>query len=179
MGLPLIGRDILVALADVLAGRHRRRYEHWIDIRAPSEIVWQMLKSRELVFEGTLPLRIVGAPVPGRPGLERVQIQAGKTKLEMLTRIVDERPGAAILYQLLPEGTDPVLIEGDDDYIGFVLTETDKGTRLDLTRETSPRHWISRLTIPMGLRSGARRYKRKAETMLREVMEHAPEPGHG
>jgi hypothetical protein len=97
----------------------------------------------------------------------------------MLTRIVDERPGTAILYQLLPEGTDAALIEGDDDYIGFVLTDTEKGTRLDLTRETSPRHWISRLTIPMGLRSGARRYKRKAESLLREALQRAPEPGRG
>jgi hypothetical protein len=100
-----------------------------------------------------------------------VQIQAGSTRLQMLTRIVDERPGAAILYEVLPEGTDPVLIEGDNDYIGFVLIETAKGTRLDLTRETSPRHWISRLTVPMGLRSGARRYKRKAEAMLLKTMQ--------
>ena len=174
-----IGRDIVVALADSLFGPDRRRYEHSIDIRAPREIVWEMLKSRDLVFEGALPLRIVGSPVPGQPGVEKVQIQAGKSRLEMLTRIIDERPGAAILYHLLPEGTDPVLVEGDDDYIGFVLTETDKGTRLDLTRETSPRHWISRMTIPMGLRSGARRYKRKAESLLREIMDRAPEPGHG
>lgn len=179
MRLLHIGRDIVIALADMLGGRNRRRYEHWIDIRAPREIVWRMLKSRDLVFEGTLPLRIVGRAVPGRPDVERVEIQAGKTQLEMLTRIVDERPGTAILYELLPEGTDPVLIEGDDDFIGFVLTDTAKGTRLNLTRETSPRHWISRMTIPMGLRSGARRYKRKAEAILRETMDQAPEPGHG
>jgi hypothetical protein len=179
MRLLHIGRDVLVALADTMGGRNRRRYEHWIDIRAPREIVWSMLKSRDLAFEGTLPLRIVGRAVPGRPGVEHVDIQAGNTRLQMLTRIVDERPGTAILYELLPEGTDPVLIEGDDDFIGFVLTDTAKGTRLDLTRETSPRHWISRLTIPMGLRSGARRYKRKAEAMLREIMDRAPEPGHG
>ena len=91
-------------------------------------------------------------------------------RLQMLTRIVDERPGQAILYQLLPEETDPALIEGDDDYIGFVLIDTPEGTRLDLIRETSPKHWLSRLTVPMGLRSGARRYKRKAEAMLLEAI---------
>lgn len=167
MGLLQIGGDVLVAVADVASGRPRRRFEHWIDIQAPRDIVWRMLKSRDIVFEGRLPLRVVGEDVPGRPGIERVHILAGKVRLEMLTRIVEERPGEAILYQLMPEGTDAALIEGDDDYVGFVLIETPGGTRLDLTRETSPRHWLSRLTVPMGLRSGARRYKRKAEVMAR------------
>jgi len=179
MGLLRLGRDILLAAADTFVGRKRRRYEHSVDIRATRDIVWKMLKSRDLVFEGPLPIRIMGEPVPGQPGLERVHIVAGKTRLTMLTRIVDERPGVAILYQLLPEGTDPALIEGDDDYVGFVLTDLDQGTRLDLTRETSPRSWLSRLTVPMGLRSGGRRYKRKAEAMLREALEHTPEPGTG
>jgi hypothetical protein len=173
MGLLRLGGDLIVAVADVARGRTRRRFEHSIDIRAPREIVWQMLKSRDIVFGDRLPIRVFGEEVQGRPGIERVQIQAGSTRLQMLTRIVDERPGEAILYQILLEETDAVLIEGDDDYIGFVLIETPKGTRLDLTRETSPLHWISRLTVPMGLRSGARRYKRKAEAMLLETMQQA------
>jgi hypothetical protein len=179
MGLLEFGRDVVVALGDTLGGCTRRRYEHWIDIRAPREIVWDMLKAREIVFEGRLPVRIVGDPIAGQPGLERIQILAGAARLQMVTRILDERPGTAILYQLVPDGTDTALIEGEDDYIGFVLTETDRGTRLDLTRETTPLRWISRLTIPMGLRSGARRYKRKAEAMLREAMAPATEAGHG
>ncbi|MGE0769050.1 MAG: hypothetical protein AB7L90_21615 [Hyphomicrobiaceae bacterium] len=179
MGLISLGGDILLALADTATGRKRRRYEHWVDIRSPREIVWEMLKSRDLVFDGPLPIRVIGEPVPGAQDLERVQIVAGSTRLVMLTRIVDERPGSAILYQLLPEGTDPALIEGDDDYVGFVLTDLANGTRLHLTRETSPRGLLSRLTVPMGLRSGGLRYKRKAEAMLRQALEQAPEPGSG
>lgn len=170
MGLFQLAGDLVFALSDTVTGRRRRRYEYGIDIKAPPEIVWSMLKARDIVFEGRFPLRIVGEPVPGQAGLERVHILAGEMRLQMLTRIVDERPGEAILYQLLPEGTDAALVEGDDDYVGFVLTETPSGTRLDLTREASPRRWLSRLTIPMGMRSGARRYKRKAEAMFREAM---------
>jgi hypothetical protein len=179
MGLLQIGGDIALALVDTLSGRKRRRYEHWVDIRAPREIVWDMLKARDLVFEGPLPIRVVGSPVPGRPGFERVEIEAGRAHLTMLTRIVDERPGSAILYQLLPEGTDPALIEGEDDYVGFVLTDLPHGTRLNLTRETSPRSCLSRISIPLGLRSGGRRYKRKAEAMLRAALACSPEPGTG
>lgn len=174
MSLILLLRDLIVALFDIVSGRARRRYEHSIDIRASRSVVWDMLKARDIVFDGLFPLRVVGEPVPGRPGLERVHILAGATELVMLTRIVDERPGRAILYQLLPEGTDAALIEGDDDFIGFVLQETANGTRLDLTRETTPRRSISRITVPLGLRSGGRRYQRKAEQMARDIAAAGP-----
>ncbi|MBS0241034.1 MAG: hypothetical protein JSS20_02575 [Proteobacteria bacterium] len=167
MGLVDMGRDVVVAAFDAAAGRRRRRYECSVDIEAPSDVVWSMLKARDVVFEGHFPLRVIGEPVPGQSNLERVVIMVGSTRLQMMTRIVDECPGQAILYQLLPEGTDPALIEGDDDYIGFVLIPRGERTRLDLTRETSPKRALSRLTIPMGLRSGAKRYKRKAEDVAR------------
>lgn len=163
MGLLYFLRDVLVALTDSLLGRTRRRWEHWVDIRAPSLVVWEMLRSRDIVFDGLVPLHVRGEQVPGRPDCEVVHIVAGATEVVMLTRIVEERPGHAILYEILPDGTEPALIEGTDDYIGFVLNETAKGTRLDLVRETTPVRWLSRLTVPLGLRSGARRYRRKAE----------------
>jgi hypothetical protein len=163
MGLLLLLRDIVLAVVDGLTGRRRRRYEHSIHIRAPREVVWEMLKARDITFSGLVPIRVIGEPVPERPGHERVRILAGDSSLVMLTRIVDERPGQAILYEILAEGTEPALIEGNDDYIGFVLAATRAGTRLDMMRETSPLRWISRLTVPVGLRSGGRRYRRKAE----------------
>jgi hypothetical protein len=169
MGVILLLRDIVVALVDTAAGRLRRRYEHSVRIRAPRSVVWEMLKARDIVFDGLMPLRITGEPVPGRPDCELVHILAGATEMVMLTRIADERPGEAILYEILPEGTEPALIEGVDDYIGFVLVDVKGGTRLDLVRETSPLKWISRLTVPVGLRSGARRYKRKAEEIAAAV----------
>lgn len=174
MGLLLFCRDLIVALFDLASGRSRRRYEHSVEIAAPRSVVWDMLKARDIQFDGVFPLRVVGEPVPGRPGLERVHILAGTTELVMLTRIVDERAGQAILYQLLPDGTDAALVEGDDDFIGFVLQETAAGTRLDLTRETTPRRSISRITVPLGLRSGGRRYKRKAEQMARDIAASGP-----
>ncbi|MGE0699256.1 MAG: hypothetical protein AB7O57_09200 [Hyphomicrobiaceae bacterium] len=177
MSLLSLGYDLMIAVIDTAAGSRRRRWEHGIDIRAPRAIVWQLLKSRDVTFEGRFPLRVVAEPVTGEPGLERVHVLAGPTRLEMLTRIVDERPGEAILYELLAQGTDPALVEGDDDFIGFVLLEVPAGTRLDLMRETSPRHWLSRLTVPLGLRTGARRYKRKAESMALEAAGSLPPGG--
>lgn len=165
MALLDLVRDLSIAISDTMRGRDRRRYEYAIDIAAPRDIVWSMLKANDIEFDGRFPLRVVSQPVSGRPGVDRVQILAGAHSLTMMTMIADEREGQAILYRLLPEGTDPALIEGDDDYVGFVLMDIPGGTRLDLTRETTPRHFLSRLTVPVGLRSGARRYKRKAEAM--------------
>lgn len=167
MGLFYILRDLVTAMLDSLAGRSRRRYEHAITVRASREIVWTMLRARDIGFDGYMPLRICTEPLPGRPDLERVIIRTGKSELVMVARIVDERPGHAILYQILPDGTDALLIEGQDDYIAFVLVEIDGGTRLSLIRETSPKRWISRISVPLGLRSGGERYKRKAEAISR------------
>lgn len=169
MGLLLFLKDLITALADVALGRTRRRFVHWIDVAAPRTTVWQLLKSADTTFDGRIPIRVVGTPVAGRPGVERVHILAGSTRLEMMTLVVDERAGEAILYELLPEGTDPALIEGTDDFIGFLLADAAGGTRLELIRETSPVSALARLSIPLGLRSGARRYKRKAEAMWREA----------
>ncbi len=167
MGLLLMLRDLVIAIGDTIFGRKRRRYEHAVLIRAPRELIWRMLRAREIVFEGLIPLHVRAETVPGRPDLEAIQIAAGETEVAMLTRIADERAGIAILYEIVPEGTEPALIEGHDDYIGFVLADVAGGTRLDMTRETTPSRWISRLTVPLGLRSGGRRYKRKAEAMAK------------
>lgn len=169
MGPVLFLKDIATAILDMALGRVRRRFVHWIDVAAPRATVWELLKSRDVTFEGRFPIRVVGDPVPGRPGVERVHILAGNARLEMMTRVVDERAGEAILYELLPEGTDPALIEGRDDFIGFLLADAACGTRLELIREISPISALARLSIPLGLRSGARRYKRKAEAMWLEA----------
>jgi hypothetical protein len=161
-----LARDIVLALSDAASGRRRRRYEHYVKVRAPREIVWRMLRSSDLTFEGMFPIRITGGPVPGRPELERLRIEVSGRALDMLTRIVDERPGLAILYEILPEGTDPALLDGDDDYVGFVLEDAGDGrTQLGLTREMTVTSRFGRLTVPLGLRSGAQRYRRKAEAI--------------
>ncbi|MFV0295807.1 MAG: hypothetical protein ACK5JT_06780 [Hyphomicrobiaceae bacterium] len=169
MGLIYFLRDIFLATLDALLARQRRRYEHSVFIRAPRDIVWNMIRARDIEFEGLVPLRLHAAGVPGRPDCELVHVTAGDIELAMLTRTVDLKDEQAILYEILPEGTDPALVEGIDDYISFVLADTAGGTRLDLMRELSPLRWIARLSVPIGLRSGAKRYKRKAETIARDM----------
>ncbi len=159
-------RDGVVALSDAAFNRSRRRYEHWVRVQAPREIVWEMIRSPDITFEGLIPIRLVGAPVPGRPNLERVRIRIGRQELILNMRVVEERPGFALLFEVLPDGTDPALIDGRDDYLAYVLTEIDaKTTQLGVTREMTVTSRLGRMTVPYGLRAGSQRYKRKAEQM--------------
>ena len=167
-------RDLAVAAADAVMGRRRRRYEHWIDIRAPRSLVWSMLTAPDITFEGAIPIRIVTEAVAGRPGVLRMRILTGDTQLVMLVRIAEERSERGVIYELLPDGTDAVLLDGEDDYLGYVADDISGGTRLTMTRELTVTSRFGRLTVPLGLRAGAKRLKRKAEQAAMSAGTGAP-----
>lgn len=173
MGLAPLLRDIGVALWDVAMGERRRRYEHAVDIAAPRATVWALLRARDVSFTGLMPVRILSESVLGRPDILHLRIFAGEVTLAMTTRIVDERPERGLLLQVLPDGTDPVLVDGEDDYIGYVVDDVAGGTRLTVTRELTVTSRFGRLTVPLGVRAGAVRAKRKAEEIARG---EAPSP---
>ena len=158
-------RDVLLAIMDILTGRKRRRYEHAVAINAPIETVWQMLRSRDITFEGLIPMRVTTTPSLERPNFERGRIVIGDREMLLASRIIQERPERVLLMEILPEGTDPAIITGKDDFLGFVLEATPAGTIMSMTREVSPNWLTSFITVPLGLRSGARRYKKTAEAM--------------
>ena len=158
-------RDVLLALMDFVLRRKRRRYEHAVAINAPVATVWQMLRSRDITFEGLIPMRVTTTPSLERPTFERGRIIIGNREMRLSSRIIEERPDRALLMEILAEGTDPAIITGKDDFLGFVLESTPDGTIMSLTREVSPNWLTSFVTVPLGLRSGARRYKKTAEAM--------------
>lgn len=162
-------RDIVIAVADAVTGRARRRYEHAITIDAPRHVVWNMLRSHDITFDGYFPIRIVTTPVPDRAGYERLRIIGPNAALGMTVRIADERPGRAIMYEMIPEGTDPILLDGHDDYMAFVLDDDGDRTHMLMTREISITSRLGRLTVPFSLRSGAERYRRFAERAARST----------
>ena len=172
----LLRRDVVVACVDALLGRRRRRYEHSVDIAAPREVVWTLLMAADVTFEGVIPIRVITDAVPGRPGVLRMQIVVGESRRVMLARIVDEREGRAVLYEILSDGTDPVLLDGEDDYLGYVLDDLADGTRLTITREVTVTSRVGRLTVPIAIRSGAQRMKREAEQLAQEVRTGSTEP---
>lgn len=164
MELALLLRDIALALWDSLRGRPRRRYEHAVAIRAPRRLVWDLMMSRDLTLDGNLmQVHAVIEPVPGRPGVDRTRIRIGTHELAMFSRTIEQREGIAELHEILVDGTHPSLVEGPEDYMGFALLDHADATILTLYRDAAPRSFLRRILLPLGLRGGARRYKRKAE----------------
>ena len=157
-------RDILRGISGLSSGQ-RRRYEHAVAISAPCDVVWRMLRSRDITFDGLVPMHVVAEAVPGRPDLEKGRIIAGQREMVLMMRTVEERPGKALLMEILAEGSDPAVVMGRDDFISYIVEATPGGTQLNLTRELVPTRWSAVLSVPLGLISGGRRYKRKAEAM--------------
>ena len=161
-------RDMARAFAGWRQGR-RVRFEHAVLIKAPRATVWQMLRSRDITFDGLVPMRVTTMAVPGRPDLEKGRIILGEREIILMTRTIEERPEKALLLEIVAEGSDPAVVMGGDDFIGFVLDEAPDGTLLSLTRELVPGRIGAILQVPVGLRSGAGRYRKKAEAMATPV----------
>lgn len=163
--LVLILRDLALGVWHFLTGRRRRRYEHSIRISAPPEIVWEIVRSRDIAFDGMVPMRMVTTVDPHRPDIERSEVTIGEAKLVIMLRIVEERPNQAVQYEILEEGSSPQVIAGRGDFMTIVLHEHAGKTQLTGSRELEPLGWAGAVTTPMSLRSGVRRYKAAAEKL--------------
>jgi hypothetical protein len=160
--------DLVVALVHAATGRARRRYEASIVIRAPREIVWSVLRARDITFDGTMPMRVVREPLDAERGIERSRVTVGNAHMVATLRVIEERPETAIQLEILPQGTTPELVVGEDDYTTIVLHDHRAGTQLYIVRELKPLIWLAAVLVPLGLRSGVRRYKAKAERLAAE-----------
>ena len=158
-------RDIVVALSQSFSGKGRRRYEHAILVEAPRSLVWRMLNSKDITYEGFVPMHVVAEPVQGHPDREVARIRFGQREMTMVTRIARQVPEEVLILEVLAEGTDPAIIMGRDDFIGFFLADAGAGTKLGFSRELEPAKLFAPVSVPLSLRAGARRYKATAERM--------------
>lgn len=160
-------RDLVLAIAGAFTRIRGRHYEYGVHIAAPRSVVWQMLRARSLTYDGMIPMHVETEVVEGRAGVERSVVQVGQRQMTMTTRIAREIPGEALVIEILPDGSDPAILMGADDYLGLFLADAGDGTRLLCTRDLVPARWHAGVTVPLGLRSGLRRYKATAERMAR------------
>ena len=158
-------RDVAVALSQIFSAKGQRRYEHAILIDAPRPLVWRMLNSKDITYEGFVPMHVVAEPVQGHPDREMARVRFGQREMTLVTRIARQFPEEVLILEVLAEGTDPAIIMGRDDYIGFFLADAGAGTKLGFSRELTPAKLFAPLSVPFSLRAGARRYKATAERM--------------
>lgn len=162
-------RDLAIALIDATVGFKRKRYEYTTIIRTGSDKVWQAITAKTITFGSVFPVRMTCEPVPNAENVFRTKID--NVKIENFDQVMTwrqtlRREGQALHCEILADGTNPELLCGADDRIGYELAETTEGTRLTLFREVTPRSVMDALLAPSSLRSGARMYKKHIEKEL-------------
>jgi len=166
-----LARDFAIALIDATIGFKRKRYEYTTTIRSGSDKVWQAITAETITFGRVIPVRMTCEPVPNAENVFRTKIDNFRTKIENVDQVITwrqtlRREGQALHCEILADSTNPELLCGADDRIGYELAETTEGTRLTLLREVTPRSVMDALLAPSGLRSGARMYKKQIEKEL-------------
>jgi Zn-dependent protease len=166
-----LARDLAIALIDATIGFKRKRYEYTTIIRSGSDKVWQAITAKTITFGSVIPVRMTCEPVPNTENVFRTKIDNFWTKIDNVDQVITwrqtlRREGQALHCEILADGTNPELLCGADDRIGYELAETTEGTRLTLFREVTPRSVMDALLAPSGLRSGARTYKKQIEKEL-------------
>ncbi len=154
---------LLRGLFDSLIGRSRRRYEHSTFIRAPKPLVWEVASANKIRFEGSVPIEVDCAPVPGDETLIEGTITVGNQSVQLALRELSEVPGEAKVVQILAAGTDPALLYGDDYFVGYTLNEAPGGTIYTATQELTHTSFWGRALVPVGLAQTVRRIKEHCE----------------
>src|SRR5262245_17337953 len=67
----------LVAIADVVMGRKRRRFEATVFIKAPRDAVWRFCSASRIVLDGPPALEMAAEPLPGEEGLTLTRVTVG------------------------------------------------------------------------------------------------------
>src|SRR5262245_24576639 len=158
-----LARDFAIALIDATIGFKRKRYEYSTIIRSGSDKVWQAITAETCTFGSLVPIQVTNEPVSNRENVFRMKTNYDQV---MVWRQTLRREGQALHCEILADGTDPELICGADDRVGYELAEATEGTRLTLFREVTPRSVMAALFAPFGLRSAARTYKKQIEKDL-------------
>ena len=152
------------------AGWIRRRHERAIHVGAPRDIVWRAIEGADIDAVHAIPgfpsMRVEMRPAD--PGHRAWALRAGPRVLTMRVRIVEERPGHALLFEIRPEGTSPEILVGSDDYLGYVLEDRPGGTSLYVSREVTAARLRHSLVIAARMWFGTQSVKRTAEKLARD-----------
>ena len=158
-----LARDLVAALSGLVAGYERRRDQHTVVVRATRDAVWQAIDAETTTVGTIIPTTMIKQRVPGSDDVFRTIIKTGDSEMTMTWRQALRREGEALHCEILSDGTDPALLHGTDDQVGYELSDVPGGTRLTVSREVTPRGLGDAIAAPFGVRSGARSYKRKIE----------------
>lgn len=155
--------EFLRVPVDAASGLKRRRYTLAFEVEAPKPVTWSVASAHNIRLEGTPPIEIAVSPDPDRAGVHRGHFKIGDRELPVAYRVIEERPGEAMLIALLKEESAPECCPGDDYVCAFAVAGEGQRSSLTTTLEITHTRLGSRFLMPLAAVQNSLRLKRNAE----------------
>lgn len=155
--------ELLRAPLDAILGKRRRSYTVSLGVEAPKPVTWAVASAHDLRLEGVPPIEVRTAPDPARPGVFKGELHIGEMTLPMAYRVLDERPGEAMSFEVLKAESAPECCPGDDYVCAFAVAGDEARSVITSTYELTHTRFSSRLLMPIAAIQNIRRLKFNAE----------------
>ena len=164
-------RELVRAPFDVLTGARRRRYTIELGVNAPKSITWSVASAHSIRLEGKPPIEIETMPDHERTGVHLGTFKIAERKFPIAYRVIQERPGEAMLIEILKEESAPECCPGDDYICAFAVAGDGPASTITSTFEVTHTKLSSRFLMPLAAVQNSLRVKRNAELRAGSVQD--------
>lgn len=156
-------RELVRAPFDILTGAKRRRYTIELGVNAPKSDTWFVASAHSIRLEGTPPIEIETTPDHERTGVHSGTFKIAEREFPIAYRVIEERPGEAMLIEIIKEESAPECCPGDDYICAFAVAGEGLASTITSTFEVTHTKLSSRFLMPLAAVQNSLRVKRNAE----------------
>lgn len=164
-------RELVRAPFDMMTGARRRTYTIELGVKAPKEVTWSVASAHSIRLEGTPPIEIATQPDRERAGVHSGTFKIAEREFPISYRVIDERPGEAMLIQVIKEESAPECCPGDDYVCAFAVAGDGPASTITSTFEVTHTKLSSRFLMPLAAIQNSLRVKRNAEIRAGSVQD--------
>lgn len=156
---------------DILTGARRRRYTIELGVNAPKAVTWSVASAHSIRLDGTPPIEIKTTPDHERTGVHSGTFKIAEREFPITYRVIEERPGEAMLIEILKEESAPECCPGDDYICAFAVAGDGPASTITSTFEVTHTKLSSRFLMPLAAVQNSLRVKRNAELRAGSVQD--------
>jgi Zn-dependent protease len=156
-------RELLRIPLDLMFGIKRRSYALSMVVEAPKSVTWSVASAHQITLEGTPPIKINALPDPAQPGVYAGTVSYPGREFKIAYRVLEERPGEALLMEIVPDKSSPECCPGDNYVCAVGVSGNDDVSTASLTQQITHNRFSSRLLVPLATSQNLRRIKYNAE----------------
>ena len=156
-------KELLRAPFDILSGARRRRYTIDVGVNAPKDVTWSVASAHSIRLEGTPPVEIATTPDHDRTGVHSGTFKIAGREFPIAYRVIEERPGEAMLIEIIKEESAPECCPGDDYVCAFAVAGDGPASTITSSFEVTHTKLSSRFLMPLAAVQNGLRVKRNAE----------------